>query len=106
MFSAKKRRNRQIRKKVVHLEDSDCEEKPISQEGEQNTSEGGSEQPSNGGPVTAVTAAPSAVKEKVGYMEMVVVFEATLLLYLPPSPHLSLSLSLSLSLPSFPILFM
>lgn len=65
LFSSKKPRNRQIRRKVVHLlEDSDGEEKTSSsQEGEQK--EGGSEQPSNGGPVATVTA-PSSVKEKVG----------------------------------------
>jgi hypothetical protein len=68
LFSAKKHRNRQIRKKVVHLEDSDGEDKPSSHEGEQISSEGASEQPSNGGPVTAGTAAPSTVKEKVGYI--------------------------------------
>ena len=64
LFSTKKPRNRQFRKKVVHtLEDSDVEEKPSGQGGEQT--EGGSEQPSNGGPATTVTA-PSMVKEKVG----------------------------------------
>lgn len=68
LFSTKKHRNRQIRKKVVHLEDSDGEEKPSIQEGEQISSQGTSEQPSNGGPGTAVTAAPSTVEEKVGYM--------------------------------------
>lgn len=68
LFSAKKHRNRQIRKKVVHLEESDGEEKPSTQEGEQISSEGVSEQPNNGGPVTAGIATPSTVKEKVGYM--------------------------------------
>lgn len=60
LFSTKKPRNRQIRTKVVHLlDDSDGEEKTSSSQ------EGGSEQPSNGGPVATVTV-PSAVKEKVG----------------------------------------
>ena len=60
LFSTKKPRNRQIRRKVVHLlEDSDGEEKTTSSQ------EGGSEQPSNGGAVATVTA-PSAVKDKVG----------------------------------------
>lgn len=68
LFSTKKHRNRQIRKKVVHLEESDGEEKPSTQEGEQISSEGVSEQPNNGGPVTAGIATPSTVKEKVGCM--------------------------------------
>lgn len=68
LFSSKKHRSRQIRKKVVHLEDSDGEEKPKIQEGGLASSEGASEQTSNGGQTAAVTAAPSTVKEKVGRM--------------------------------------
>ena len=66
LFSSKKSRNRKIRRKLVHLEDSEGEENAASQDG--GKTEGGeSEQPANGGPaVTTSTSTAASTKEKVG----------------------------------------
>ena len=62
LFATKKSRNRQIRKKVVHLEDSEGEENTANQDGEQAEGGDSKQQPSNGAPLTTGTAP----KEKVG----------------------------------------